>query len=142
MRNVTILIVDDSAADRTSMRLAFERTGLPLRLHFAASGRAALDMLAQKNGEDRALRPHLMIVDVKMPGISGLDLLQTLKADPSLLPIPVLMFSGSDDQNDVVAGYRNFASGYIVKPLDAGGLGEVAELVGRLCTNVLAFPER
>jgi two-component system response regulator len=141
MRSVSLLIVDDSAADRTSMRLAFERTGLPLRLYFAASGRAALDLLSPKAGGDAPLRPNLMIVDVKMPGVSGLDLLRTLKSDPKLLSIPVFLFSGSDDQNDIRAGYCGFASGYIVKPLDAGGLSEIADLVGRLCSQVLAFPE-
>src|SRR6202012_2586655 len=50
MTSVNLRIVDDSPADRTSMRIAFERTGLPLRLHFAASGRAALDLLSAASG--------------------------------------------------------------------------------------------
>ena len=142
MRSVDILVVNDSSADRTSIRLAFERTGLPVKLHFAASGRAALDLLSPKAGSAKPLRPQLMLVDVKMPGISGLDLLRAVKADPTLLPIPVMLFSGSDDQSDILNGYCNFASGYLVKPANASGLNEIAELVGRLCTSALAFPER
>jgi CheY-like chemotaxis protein len=115
---------------------------MSLRLHFAASGRSALDLLTPKTSAENALRPQLMIFDVKMPGISGLDLLQTVKADPSLLSIPVYLFSGSDDQTDIKAGYRNFASGYIVKPVDADGLNEIAALIARLCVNVFVFPER
>jgi AmiR/NasT family two-component response regulator len=55
--------------------------------------------------------------------------------------VAVMLFSGSDDQSDIVTAYCNFASGYIVKPVDAPGLNEIVGLAGRLCTHVLAFPQ-
>jgi CheY-like chemotaxis protein len=138
MNRADILIVDDSPADRASIKIAFAKSGYPLNLQFAFSGTAALDYLRSET----EARPHLMLVDVKMPGLSGIELLQTLKADPDLLRIPVIMFSGSDDKEDVDSAYRNFAAGYIRKPVDVEGLHDVADAVGKLCTLVLSFPER
>lgn len=137
MNRANILVVDDSPADRASIKFAFARSGYPLNLHFALSGTAALEYLRS----DREVRPHLMLVDVKMPGFSGIELLQTVKCDPKLHQIPVFMFSGSDDNEDVNRAYSNFAAGYIRKPADADGLHEVADTVGKLCTVVLSFPE-
>jgi two-component system response regulator len=142
MRNAEILIVDDSAADRASIRIAFERLGLPLKLHFAANAESALTMLREDADGRSPCNPHMLMVDVKMPGLSGLDLLKRLKADHKLLRLPVIMLSGSDDQSDVKAAYVLQASGYIRKPPDVVGLAEMADIVGRLCASVLAFPER
>jgi CheY-like chemotaxis protein len=138
MNRADILVVDDSPADRASIKIAFAQSGHPLNVQFAFSGTAALDYLRS----EQQARPHLMLVDVKMPGLSGIELLQVVKADPDLLRIPVIMLSGSDDNEDVESAYRNFAAGYIRKPADVEGLHEVADTVGKLCTHVLSFPER
>ena len=142
MKPVEILIVDDSPADRASMRIAFERGGHPVLLHFAESGRAALTLLSPAGDDRPPLRPHVMLVDIKMPGMSGLDLLALTKKDPSLSEIPVIMLSGSDDQRDIRKAYAGFASGYIRKPLDMRDLAEIADVIGRLVTRVLVFPGR
>lgn len=142
MKHVDILIVDDSPADRASMRIAFERGAHPVLVHFAESGRAALKRLAPSGEDKPRLRPHIMLVDIKMPSMSGLDLLALMKMDPALSEIPVIMLSGSDDQRDIRQAYAGFASGYIRKPLDMRDLTEIADVIGRLVTRVLAFPER
>lgn len=142
MKGADILVVDDSAADRASIRIAFERTGHPIKLHFAHNGKMALDLLRAQEGAAMAVRPHLCVLDVKMPGLSGLHVLQALKADIKLVEIPVIMLSGSDDQADISAAYRLFASGYIKKPTDAEGLHEVADVLGRLCSGILAFSHK
>lgn len=136
MTQADILIVDDSAADRALMEMAFSDVDRNLHLRFASSGVLALELLRSEG----VARPHMMIVDVKMPGLSGLELLQSVKSDPALRPITVIMFSGSDDQNDVSTAYSNFAAGYIRKPVDLEGLSAVAETVGKLC-SLLVFPE-
>jgi CheY-like chemotaxis protein len=141
MKSASILIVDDSGADRTSLRLAFERSGMPLKLSFAESGRSALALLMPKSVSSR-LRPDLILLDVKMPGMSGLDLLHAIKADPALMTIPVFMLSGSDDKSDVLQAYSSSASGFIVKPSEVSGLNECANVIARLATCVLTYAER
>jgi CheY-like chemotaxis protein len=97
MKRVELLVVDDSPADRASIKIAFAQSGYPINVQFAASGALALDHLRSSS----KARPQVMLVDVKMPGLSGLDLLRTVKTDPALQQIPVFMFSGSDDKRDV-----------------------------------------
>lgn len=137
MKRVELLVVDDSPADRASIKIAFAQSGYPINVQFAASGALALDHLRSSS----KARPQVMLVDVKMPGLSGLDLLRTVKTDPALQQIPVFMFSGSDDKRDVSTAYSNFANAYIRKPDDVEGLNDVAGVVGRLCTTVLSLPE-
>jgi CheY-like chemotaxis protein len=138
MTRIDLLVVDDSPADRASLKIAFAQSGYPVNVHFAASGALALDHLKSAN----KARPQVMLVDVKMPGLSGLDLLRMLKTDPALRQIPVFMFSGSDDKRDVSTAYSHHANAYIRKPADLDGLSDVAAVVGRLCTTVLSLPEQ
>ena len=79
MKRIELLVVDDSPADRASIKIAFAQSGYPINVQFAASGMLALDHL-RSSGK---ARPQVMLVDVKMPGLSGLDLLRTVKNDPA-----------------------------------------------------------
>lgn len=142
MKPVDILVVDDSPADRASIRIAFEAARMPIRLHFATGGRMALDLLRRSSDPSKGVRPHMCIVDLKMPDLSGLDVLRTIKSDADLQDLPVIVYSGSDDPADVRAAYSAFASGYIRKPPDVRGLNEVADVLGRLCTSLYVFPEK
>jgi two-component system response regulator len=142
MTPVEMLVVDDSPADRASLRIAFEQSKLPMKLSFADCGDTALTMLRGAPNAPPPRRPHLVFVDVNMPGLSGLDLLKILKSDDDLLSIPIIMYSGSEDDANVNDAYKNHANGYIKKPLDMAGLNTIAAVVGRLCTSVLAFPSR
>lgn len=140
MKSVEILVVDDSAADRTSLRFAFERAGAPVTLHFAENGKAALGLLIPTAARPAKLRPHLCLVDIKMPEVSGFDVLRAIKSHEEISHLPIIMYSGSDDPRDVRAAYRGFASGYIKKPQDADGLRKMASLLGRLCSDLMEFP--
>ena len=132
-----ILMVDDSAADRASVRIAFEQTGLGIDLAFAETAAQALSLLRAGPRPP----PHMMLVDIHMPGASGLDLLAMLKKDRALREIPVWMLSGTNNARDVRAAYRAHASGFLKKPDDFDGLKRIAELLGRLCIEALAFPQ-
>jgi CheY-like chemotaxis protein len=137
MKGRRILVVDDSAADRAALRIAFGRAGPEVALAFAESAREALALLRAPN----ALRPQMMLVDVHMPGGSGLELLGDLKRDERLRGIPVFMLSGSQDPRDVAAAYRGQACGFVAKPGDFESLRRFAELMARLCTEALDFPD-
>ncbi len=137
MKGQRILFVDDSAADRAALRMAFGQAGPQIALAFAQSAREALSLLRAPD----ALRPQMMLIDVQMPGGSGLELLGDLKRDRGLCVIPVFMLSGSQDPRDIAAAYRGQACGFVPKPADFKGLQRLAELITRLCTETLEFPE-
>ena len=137
MKGRRILFVDDSAADRAALRMAFGRAGPQMALAFAQSAREALSLLRAPD----TLRPQMMLIDVQMPGGSGLDLLGDLKRDQGLRDIPVFMLSGSQDPRDIAAAYRGQACGFMPKPADFAGLQRLAEVITRLCAETLEFPE-
>lgn len=127
----TILVVDDSAADRTLIRIAFQQTGIRFHLRFAASGKEALDSLRSPE----LVRPSMCVIDVKMPGLSGLEVLRMIKLDARLAMIPVVMISGSDAESDIAAARAAHASGYITKPSDAAGLARMTETLKTFCLS-------
>jgi CheY-like chemotaxis protein len=140
MTDRRILVVDDSPEDRASVRIAFEQSGFPIAVSCADGGRAALDLLRAAAADAGSARPHIMLVDIDMPGQSGLEFLAAVKKDKSLREIPVWMLSGSQNPGDVRAAYRANASGFLRKPDDLDGLRRLTELLARLCVEALEFP--
>jgi len=135
-----ILMVDDSPADRASVRIAFEQAGFGIDLSFAENTTQAMGLLRDGARPQGHALPHLVLLDIHMPGGSGLDLLAAMKKDKSLCEIPVWMLSGTNNRRDIRAAYRRHASGFFRKPDDFDGLRRLADLISRLCLEALAFP--
>ena len=104
-----ILVVDDVDDDRQIMMRRLVRAGF--EVVEADSGEAALELLAQSSFD-------LMMLDLRMPGLSGLDVLQSLRGVQSERMLPVIIVSVSDDQNDVDSARRLRASAYLRKPVN------------------------
>jgi CheY-like chemotaxis protein len=111
-----ILLVEDNLADVRLVREALIEGDVPARLHWVASGEAALGFL-RKQGE-RALSPtpDLVLLDLNLPGLHGHEVLATIKGDPALLSIPVVVLTSSSSRPDVLRAYAAHANAYVVKP--------------------------
>lgn len=116
----TILSVEDTAGIRRLIRMTLEYMGF--HVLEAADGAEGLAMARQH-------RPDLVLMDVRMPGITGLSACETMRADPMLRNIPVVMLSSADHQADIDAGMASGAKAYLVKPFQPV---ELIELVTRL----------
>ena len=108
------------------MRYALDESDVPHKLHVAKDGRQALMYLRQQGPLAQAPRPDLVILDLNVPYVSGREVLQQMKMNPSLAAIPVVVLSGSKALGDVVNSYESNASAYLTKPTD---LPEYTELV-------------
>src|SRR4051794_39454940 len=97
-RRFRVLIAEDNPADATLMRIALGESGIAHEVHVAKDGQEVLDNL---RGATKDSRPHLIILDVKMPRKSDHEVLQELKADADLAAIPVVIFSSSQAPQDV-----------------------------------------
>jgi signal transduction histidine kinase len=116
-----VLIVDDNAADRALLRTVLSRAGYSV--FEAAKGQEALQ-------QARAVRPHVIILDVNLPDLSGLDVCRAVRADRELSTIPVLMLTVRHDDTDVVAGLEAGADDYVAKDADSAiVLGRVRRLI-------------
>ena len=116
-----ILLADDSDNDARLIRTAFEKTGFGNPFQVVKSGEEAIAYL---QGEGRYANraefplPRLFLLDLKMQGASGFDVLRWLRQQPSLQTLPVLILTGSDDPRDVNEAYELGANSFIVKPVD------------------------
>jgi CheY-like chemotaxis protein len=118
-RNVQILIVEDEAGDARLMELALHKSGFAMDLSTVSDGHEALRFMRRE--DDRFLqapRPDLVLLDLKMPGQSGLEFLATMKRDDCLCAIPVVVITTSALNADVAASYQFGAAGYVAKPND------------------------
>ncbi len=115
---VDILLVEDSEDDAILTDEALKECGVAYRLHRAEDGEDALRFLRREGEHGGAPRPHLVLLDWKLPGMSGLDVLRAVKGDAGLMSLPVVILSTSRLPQDVLAGYRHHANCFIVKPAD------------------------
>ncbi len=113
-----LLIVDDDPAQLQLAQSLLAELGLPHRCHHASDGPKAIDFLQRKHPFEEAPRPHLILMDLNMPGMDGCEVLRRVKSDAQLCAIPVIMFSSSQALQDVNAAYCGRANAYICKPTE------------------------
>ncbi|GAA0797030.1 response regulator [Spirilliplanes yamanashiensis] len=108
-----VLLVDDDDADLALITEAFEGHRVPARLHVARDGVEALDYL-----HSGAVRPDMILLDLNMPRMDGREVLAAVKQDPALSAIPVVVFTTSDQPDDITASYLRHANAYVTKPME------------------------
>lgn len=137
MQSGYVLVADDSATDFELTQRALEIGGVT-NVIWVQDGEAALDFVfrtgayAQRDGG----LPHLMLLDLHMPRIDGLEVLAKIKADPRTRPIPVAVMSSSNQVSDMVRSYDHQANSYIVKPTDFKQFTAQVALLGKYWMTV------
>jgi two-component system response regulator len=124
---VEILLVEDNPNDVELTLHAFRRHNLANRVHVVRDGAEALEFIfatgayAHRRSEDK---PKVILLDLKLPKIDGLEVLRRLKADPQVRMIPVVVLTSSREERDIVDSYQLGVNSYIVKPVDFGQFTE------------------
>jgi CheY-like chemotaxis protein len=114
--SVEILVVEDSPADLELAIRALKKHNLANQLHVARDGAEALDFLFGPNCDTQ--RPKMVLLDLKLPKVDGLEVLRRLKSDPTTRRIPVVVMTSSREERDIVESYELGVNSYIVKPVD------------------------
>ncbi|HKA44564.1 MAG TPA: response regulator [Burkholderiales bacterium] len=129
---VEILLVEDNPHDAEFMTRALREGGFANRLHWVKDGQEALDFLLRDNAyAGRAYgMPRLIFLDLKMPRVGGIELLQRIKADGRTRHIPVVILTSSSEEIDVMRSYDLGVNSYVVKPMDLAELMQVARQAG------------
>ena len=115
---VDVLLVEDDEGDILMTKEAFEFYRIRNRLHVVTDGEQALHFLRRTGPFPDAPRPGLIMLDVNLPRLSGLEVLAELKRDPELLLIPVVILTTSQAEEDILRSYRLHANAYVSKPVD------------------------
>jgi DNA-binding response OmpR family regulator len=114
-----ILLVEDDPNDAELIRMTLEENKLANHIVHVWNGKEGLDYLKRQGpGYGNAEEPALVILDLKLPKVSGLEVLREIRNDEKLKVMPVVIFTSSHEERDIVAGYKLGTNGYVVKPLD------------------------
>ncbi len=115
---VDILLVEDNPNDALLLERVLEGSRLRKTIHVVASGEEALRFLHRETPYEQAPRPRFVLLDLHLPGLSGLDVLRAMQQDPLLRAIPVVMLTVSSVREDILAAYDEGARAFITKPGD------------------------
>lgn len=107
-----VLLIDDYAIDQRAVKRVFNELQIINPLIIKSDGEEGLDYLRDQS----CLNPSLILLDLNMPIMSGIEFLEIIKKDDRLKLIPVIIFTTSDEERDKIASYRYGVAGYIVKP--------------------------
>ncbi len=119
---VEILLVEDNPDDAFLATEALGEGPSDCRVTHVEDGIEALDFLRGRGRHAAADRPHLVLLDINLPKMKGLDVLREMKADPVLRDIPVIMMTSSSDPRDILESLNNHAHKYLAKPISVAAL--------------------
>ena len=135
-RAIDILLVEDDPADAELTLRALSRSGVTPVVEHAPDAEQALDALRTRN-----LFPRLVLLDLKLPGMRGLDLLKALRAAPETRLLPVVVFTSSAEPRDLAGSYGFGANAYAQKPVDFDAFGDTLRRVCDFWLVVNRLPE-
>ena len=130
---LNILLIEDDQVDVMNVRRAFEKNRIANPLFVAGNGLEALDVL-RANGVPHERR--IVLLDLNMPKMNGLEFLRELRADPALQSTPVIVLTTSNDERDKVEAYNLNVAGYLVKPVTFINFVEVMAALNKYWTLV------
>jgi CheY-like chemotaxis protein len=130
---VEILLVEDNPNDVELTLHAFARNNLANHVHVVRDGEEALEFLFNRGRYAHragARRPRVVLLDLKLPKVDGLEVLRAIRGDTSLRSLPVVVLTSSREERDVVESYQLGVNSYIVKPIDFSEFIDTASTLG------------
>ncbi|MCB9983883.1 MAG: response regulator [Rhodospirillales bacterium] len=112
---IQILMAEDQETDAFFVEQAFAQSKIENVVHWVRDGQEVMDFLSGEGKYEQQPRPHLIILDIKMPRKDGMETLEEIKGDERLKDIPVLIMSGSQAPDDVLKAYKKHANAYVAK---------------------------
>lgn len=140
--NARVLLVEDDPGDRLLVEEVFDEHGASGNLRAVEDGALALDYLHQRGDFADSPRPDLILLDLNLPKVNGREVLEEIKKDPSLTPIPVIVLTTSAAEEDVIRAYAAQASAYVTKPLNWDALSVAVRRIGTFYLDIARLPRQ
>ena len=140
--SVHILLVEDDEVDQEDIRRTFKKNKISNPLYIANNGLDALNKLLGQNGEQKLNpTPKIILLDINMPKMNGIEFLKALRLNPELRSLLVFVLTSSDDDKDKIAAYKLNVAGYILKPLQFADFAQAVTVLNMFWT-LLEFPKQ
>ena len=120
----SILLVEDDQMDIMNVQRELRKHNINLPMHIAGNGREALNLLRGENNQPKIEKPSVVMIDINMPRMNGLELLEALRSDPEFVGLNIFIMTTSDLEADRLKARELAVSGYIIKPLNFDKFGE------------------
>lgn len=133
MADKIILLVEDNEDDVLLTKRAFAKNNVKNEMVVVNDGREALDWLfgeGEHAGRDTTIQPAVVLLDVNMPRVGGLEVLERLRADPRTSLVPVVMLTSSKQEEDLLRSYQLGANSYVRKPVEFEAFAEAVRALG------------
>ena len=133
MSGHVILLVEDNASDEELTLRALKKANLANRVVVARDGAEALDYLFARGpyaGRDSTEVPQVVLLDLNLPKLGGLEVLRRLRAEEQTKLLPVVILTSSKEDKDLIGGYASGANSYILKPVDSTQFSEAVRQLG------------
>lgn len=139
---VRVLLVEDNQGDAELIRAGFEEVDKSVEVHVRENGLEALKYLRGEGMQTGSKKPDLILLDLNMPGMSGLEFLQIIKSDSELHSLPIIILSTSDAKSDITKSYDHGANSYIVKPMNFDEYIEILSVTMKYWFQIGNLPGR
>jgi CheY-like chemotaxis protein len=137
---VRILLVEDNPDDVLITRRALAKSRVANELYVVRDGQVALDYLFRVPDVPVAPRPDLILLDVNLPRVNGMEVLEQIRRDDDLAVIPVIMLTASDREEDIVKSYRLGSNTYIQKPVEFAKFLQALDVLGQYWIVIAKLP--
>jgi CheY-like chemotaxis protein len=139
MRNVHILLVEDNEGDIVLTTEAFEESKILNKFSVARNGKEALDFLYKRGEYHDAPEPDIILLDINLPLMSGIEVLQEIKNDERVKHIPVIMLTTSSSEKDISLSYKHHANCYITKPVEVSKFLEAITAIEHFWLEIVSL---
>ena len=141
----SILLVEDNADDEALTLRALKKHNLENTVEVVRDGAEALDYIFYRGkyaDRDRSVQPQLILLDIKLPKVDGLEVLKAIREDESCQHIPIVMLTTSTEESDIAASYKNGANSFIRKPVDFKEFVDIVSQMGVYCLAINKTPKK
>lgn len=137
------MLVDDNMDHTELIKHSFEDHKVANKIYHVSDGEEALDYLYRRKSytdRQKSPRPHMILLDIRLPRINGLEVLREIKASDELKNIPVVILTASEAEHDATKAYQNHVNSYLVKPVDFAKFSKMMDDCGFYWMNWNYYP--
>jgi chemotaxis family two-component system response regulator Rcp1 len=142
MKEIDILLVEDNEGDIVLTLEALKEGKLKNTVEVARDGQIAMDMLLKLAPYENQITPDLILLDINLPKLDGIEVLNQIKTHPFLKRIPVIMLTTSSAEADILKSYNNYANCYISKPVSLANFMEVIASIEDFWVSLVQLPTK